>query len=152
LDRGKDSARLLLNLLNARPWLLAKRKHLGQPADVHLSKLDHLDSYFGVPFSIKDCIDTAGVPSQRGSKLFAGFIPDKDATAVTRFKAAGGIPLMKTNIPEFACWFESDNLLTGRTNNPWNLDRTAGGSSGGEGAVIGAGLSLPVGLPRQRTT
>ncbi len=81
----------------------------------------------GVPFSIKDLLDTAGVPTQRGSKLFAGFIPDKDATSVARFKAAGGIPLMKTNNPEFGAWTESDNLITGRTNNPWNLDRTAGG-------------------------
>jgi aspartyl-tRNA(Asn)/glutamyl-tRNA(Gln) amidotransferase subunit A len=95
----------------------------------------------GVPFSIKDTFDTAGVLTQRGSKLFSGNIPDKDATAVARFKAAGGIPLAKTNIPEFAAWTESDNLVTGRTNNPWNLDRTSGGSSGGESAVIAAGLS-----------
>src|SRR5437868_1714804 len=76
----------------------------------------------GVPFSIKDSLDTAGVLTQRGSKLFAGNIPDKDATAVARFKAAGGIPLMKTNLPEFSFWTETDNLVTGRTNNPWNLE------------------------------
>jgi aspartyl-tRNA(Asn)/glutamyl-tRNA(Gln) amidotransferase subunit A len=99
----------------------------------------------GVPFSIKDALDTAGVPTQRGSKLFAGNIPDKDATAVARFKAAGGIPLMKTNLPEFSAWTETDNLVTGRTNNPWNLDRTPGGSSGGESAAIAAGLS-PIGI------
>ncbi len=99
----------------------------------------------GVPFTIKDAIDTAGVPSQRGSRLFAGFVPDRDATAVKRFKAAGGIPLAKTNIPEFSAWRETDNLLTGRTNNPWNLERTPGGSSGGESAAIAAGLS-PIGL------
>lgn len=99
----------------------------------------------GVPFTIKDTLDTAGVLSQRGSLLFRGHIPDTDATAVARFKAAGGIPLAKTNIPEFASWTESDNLLTGRTNNPWNLERTAGGSTGGEGAMIAAGLS-PIGI------
>ena len=55
-------------------------------------------------------LDTAGVLTQRGSKLFAGNIPDKDATAVARFKAAGGIPLMKTNLPEFSAWTETDNL------------------------------------------
>lgn len=99
----------------------------------------------GVPFSIKDTMDTAGTPSQRGSLIFAGYKPEKDATAVTRFKAAGGIPLIKTNIPEFAAWTESDNRVTGRTNNPWNLERTAGGSSGGEGAAIASGMS-PIGI------
>jgi aspartyl-tRNA(Asn)/glutamyl-tRNA(Gln) amidotransferase subunit A len=99
----------------------------------------------GVPFSIKDSLDTASVLTQRGSKLFAGHIPDVDATAVARFKAAGAIPLMKTNLPEFSSWTETDNLLTGRTNNPWNLDRTPGGSSGGESAAIAAGMS-PIGI------
>jgi aspartyl-tRNA(Asn)/glutamyl-tRNA(Gln) amidotransferase subunit A len=99
----------------------------------------------GVPFSIKDSLDTAGVLTQRGSKLFAGNIPDRDATAVARFKAAGGIPLMKTNLPEFSFWTESDNLVTGRTNNPWNLERTPGGSSGGESAALAAGMS-PIGI------
>jgi len=99
----------------------------------------------GVPFSIKDALDTAGVLTQRGSKLFAGNIPDKDATAVARFKVAGGIPLIKTNLPEFSAWTESDNLVTGRTNNPWNLERTPGGSSGGESAALAAGMS-PIGI------
>lgn len=99
----------------------------------------------GVPFSIKDALDTAGVLTQRGSKLFAGNIPDKDATVVARFKAAGGIPLMKSNLPEFSAWTESDNRVTGRTNNPWNLERTPGGSSGGESAALAAGMS-PIGI------
>lgn len=99
----------------------------------------------GVPFTIKDALDTAGVLTQRGSKLFAGNIPDTDATAVARFKAAGGIPLAKTNLPEFSAWTETDNLVTGRTNNPWNLERTPGGSSGGESAAIAAGMS-PIGI------
>jgi aspartyl-tRNA(Asn)/glutamyl-tRNA(Gln) amidotransferase subunit A len=99
----------------------------------------------GIPFSIKDSLDTANVLTQRGSKLFAGNIPDRDTTAVARFKAAGGIPLMKTNLPEFSFWTESDNLVTGRTNNPWNLERTPGGSSGGESAALAAGMS-PIGI------
>jgi aspartyl-tRNA(Asn)/glutamyl-tRNA(Gln) amidotransferase subunit A len=99
----------------------------------------------GVPFTIKDAIDTAGVLTQRGSKIFAGNIPKKDATVVTRFKAAGAIPLAKTNLPEFSCWQETDNLVTGLSRNPWNLDRTPGGSSGGESAAIAAGLS-PIGI------
>jgi aspartyl-tRNA(Asn)/glutamyl-tRNA(Gln) amidotransferase subunit A len=104
-----------------------------------------LGDLHGVPFSIKDALDSAGVLTQRGSKLFAGNIPDKDATAVERFKAAGGIPLMKTNLPEFSAWTESDNRVTGRTNNPWNLERTPGGSSGGESAALAAGMS-PIGI------
>ncbi|WP_029112055.1 amidase [Mycobacterium sp. URHB0044] len=95
----------------------------------------------GVPFSIKDSLNTAGIPTQRGSKLFAGFIPDRDATAVARFKGAGGIPLAKTNLPEFSASTETDNLVTGRTNNPWNLDRTPGGSSGGDSAALAAGMT-----------
>jgi aspartyl-tRNA(Asn)/glutamyl-tRNA(Gln) amidotransferase subunit A len=90
----------------------------------------------GVPFTIKDAIDTAGVLTQRGSKIFAGNIPERDATVVTRFKAAGAIPLAKTNLPEFSAWQETDNLVTGLSKNPWNLDRTPGGSSGGESAAM----------------
>ena len=114
-------------------------------ADEAVARGDALGPLHGVPFSIKDALDTAGVPTQRGSRLFAGNIPDKDATAVARFKAAGGIPLMKTNLPEFSAWTETDNLVTGRTNNPWNLERTPGGSSGGESAAIAAGIS-PIGI------
>src|SRR3982074_1694029 len=62
----------------------------------------------GVPFSINDSLDTAGVLTQRGSKLFVGHIPERDATAVARFKAAGAIPLMKTNIPEFSARTDTD--------------------------------------------
>ncbi len=98
-----------------------------------------------MPFSIKDSIDTASIPTQRGSRLFAGNIPAQDATAVARMKQAGAIPLMKTNLPEFSLWWETDNALTGRTNNPWNLERTSGGPSGGEAAAIAAGMS-PLGL------
>jgi aspartyl-tRNA(Asn)/glutamyl-tRNA(Gln) amidotransferase subunit A len=99
----------------------------------------------GVPFTAKDSIDTAGLATQRGSPVFKGRIPDADATSVARLKAAGGILLAKTNLPEFSYWIESDNLLSGRSNNPWDLSRTPGGSSGGESAAIAAGMS-PLGL------
>ncbi len=114
-------------------------------ADAAVKNGAELGPLHGVPFTIKDCIDTAGVLTQRGSKIFAGNIPQKDATVVTRFKAAGAIPLAKTNLPEFSAWQETDNLLTGLTRNPWNLERTPGGSSGGESAAIAAGLS-PIGI------
>jgi aspartyl-tRNA(Asn)/glutamyl-tRNA(Gln) amidotransferase subunit A len=99
----------------------------------------------GVPFTVKDSIDTAGVLTQRGSPIFKGRIPEADATSVARLKAAGAILLAKTNLPEFSYWIESDNLLSGRSNNPWDLERTPGGSSGGESAAIAAGMS-PLGL------
>ena len=99
----------------------------------------------GVPFTVKDSIDTAGVLTQRGSPIFRGRTPEKDATSVARLKSAGAILLAKTNLPEFSYWIESDNLLTGRSNNPWDLERTPGGSSGGESAAIAAGMS-PLGL------
>ncbi len=99
----------------------------------------------GVPFTVKDSIDTATVLTQRGSPIFKGRTPNADATSVARMKQAGGILLAKTNLPEFSYWIESDNLLSGRTNNPWDLIRTPGGSSGGESAAIAAGMS-PLGL------
>jgi len=106
---------------------------------------DDLAPLHGVPFTAKDSIDTAGVLTQRGSPIFKGRLPEADATSVARLKNAGAILLAKTNLPEFSYWIESDNLLSGRTNNPWNLERTPGGSSGGESAAIAAGMS-PLGL------
>jgi aspartyl-tRNA(Asn)/glutamyl-tRNA(Gln) amidotransferase subunit A len=99
----------------------------------------------GVPFTVKDSIDTAGVLTQRGSPIFKGRIPSTDAPAVARLKAAGAVLIAKTNPPEFAYSIETDNLLTGRTNNPWNLEYTPGGSSGGESAALAAGMT-PLGL------
>ncbi|MEH2224768.1 amidase [Nostoc sp.] len=106
---------------------------------------EELGPLHGVPFTVKDSIDTAGVLTQRGSPIFRGRIPDTDATSVARMKKAGGILLAKTNLPEFSYWIESDNLLSGRSNNPWDVTRTPGGSSGGESAAIAAGMS-PIGL------
>ncbi|MDT3718213.1 amidase [Pseudomonas oryzihabitans] len=106
---------------------------------------EELGPLHGVPFTAKDSIDTAGVMTQRGSPIFRGRTPEQDATSVARLKRAGAILLAKTNLPEFSYWIESDNLLSGRSNNPWDLERTPGGSSGGESAAIAAGMS-PLGL------
>jgi aspartyl-tRNA(Asn)/glutamyl-tRNA(Gln) amidotransferase subunit A len=106
---------------------------------------EELGPLHGVPFTVKDSIDTKGVLTQRSSPIFKGRVPDADATSVARMKKAGGILLAKTNLPEFSYWIESDNLVSGRSNNPWNLERTPGGSSGGESAAIAAGMS-PIGL------
>jgi aspartyl-tRNA(Asn)/glutamyl-tRNA(Gln) amidotransferase subunit A len=106
---------------------------------------DEVGPLHGVPFTVKDSIDTAGVLTQRGSPIFKGRLPGADATSVARMKNAGAILLAKTNLPEFSYWIESDNLLSGRSNNPWDVTRTPGGSSGGESAAIAAGMS-PIGL------
>src|ERR1700727_1483690 len=114
-------------------------------AEAAVQRGEELGPLHGVPFTAKDSIDTAKVLTQRGSPIFKGRTPDTDATSVARMKKAGAILLAKTNLPEFSYGIESDNLLTGRTNNPWNLDLTPGGSSGGESAAIAAGMS-PLGL------
>ena len=90
----------------------------------------------GVPVTIKDSFDMAGLPTQCGSRFRVGHKADRDATSVARLRAAGAIILGKTNTPEFLSNYETDNFITGRTNNPWNLERTPGGSSGGEAAAI----------------
>ena len=100
----------------------------------------------GVPFTIKDSLDTAGLVTTAGSVGWADRVPDRDATVVARLKAAGGILLGKTNTPEFTWSDETDNLVFGRTNNPYDLDRTPGGSSGGPGAIVAAaGSPLDIG-------
>lgn len=101
----------------------------------------------GVPFTVKDSIDTADVMTQRGSPIFEGRSPDADATSVARIRSAGGILIAKTNLPEFSYSTESDNLLTGRSNNPWNLDHTPGGSSGGDPPLSQRVSALSVSAP-----
>lgn len=95
----------------------------------------------GVPVSIKSCIDVAGWPTPAGSLLRAKEIPGKNAPIVQRLIDAGAIPVGNTNTPEFLMAYETDNRLSGKTSNPWNLEHSSGGSSGGEAAAIGAGLS-----------
>jgi amidase len=99
----------------------------------------------GVPLTVKDTIDTEGLRSTSGSRLRVNDVPDHDAPVVTRLKAAGAIILGKTNTPEMSIPYETDNPVFGRTNNPHALDRTPGGSSGGEATAIAAGLS-PAGI------
>jgi len=102
---------------------------------------DELGPLHGVPLSIKSSIDVAGHLCEAGSRLRAGYIASEDAPLVARLRAAGAVILGVTNAPELLMAWETDNLLYGRTNNPWDLTRTAGGSSGGEAAAISAGLS-----------
>ncbi len=95
----------------------------------------------GVPFSIKDLIITKGVRTTWGTRLYADHVPEEDAPVVERLKAAGGILVGKTNTPMFGWIGATHNLLFGATRSPWNLDRTPGGSSGGAGAAVAAGMA-----------
>ena len=96
---------------------------------------------FGLPVTVKSSIATAGYRCEIGSLLHRGNTPHENATVVERLKRAGALILGTTNCPEFLMAYETDNRLYGRTANPWDLERTAGGSSGGESAAIAAGLS-----------
>jgi Asp-tRNA(Asn)/Glu-tRNA(Gln) amidotransferase A subunit family amidase len=96
---------------------------------------------FGLPMTVKASISVAGHRCETGSLLNEGHTPVADAIVVSRMRQAGAVVLGTTNCPEFLMAYETDNRLYGRTSNPWDLERTAGGSSGGESAAIAAGLS-----------
>jgi Asp-tRNA(Asn)/Glu-tRNA(Gln) amidotransferase A subunit family amidase len=96
----------------------------------------------GVPVTVKSCIDVAGWPAAAGSLMRKEYVASADAVLVARLKAAGAIILGTTNTPEYLMAYETDNLLSGKTSNPWDVARSAGGSSGGEAAAIAAGCSM----------
>lgn len=96
---------------------------------------------YGLPVTVKSSIATAGYRCEIGSLLHKGEIPREDARVVARLRAAGALILGTTNCPEFLMAYETHNLLHGATRNPWDLERSPGGSSGGESASIAAGLS-----------
>ena len=95
----------------------------------------------GVPISVKSCIDVNGTACEAGLRSRADYIAQSDATVVARMKAAGAILIGTTNTAESLLAYHTDNPLYGRTSNPWDLERTAGGSSGGESAAIASGMS-----------
>jgi Asp-tRNA(Asn)/Glu-tRNA(Gln) amidotransferase A subunit family amidase len=95
----------------------------------------------GVPVSVKDHIWMAGQPSTNGSLALRDFVPDVDAVPVSRLREAGAVVVGKTNNPEFCYRGYTDNAVAGLTRNPWSLDRTPGGSSGGAGASVAYGAT-----------
>ena len=102
---------------------------------------DRLGTLHGVPITIKSSIDVAGWPCPCGSRLRRDYVAGSDAPLVARLRKAGAILLGNTNTPEFLMAYETDNVITGRTNSPWDVERTPGGSSGGEAAAIAARCS-----------
>ena len=110
-------------------------------ADTALSRGEPWGPLHGVPMTIKDALETAGMRTTGGHPPLKDYIPQRDATAVARLRAAGAILLGKTNVPPLSSDYRADNPIFGRTNNPWNLERTPGGSTGGGAAAVAAGLS-----------
>jgi amidase len=138
----------LAQIEHANPRLNAVVRVLGESAreqagaaDEGLARGRSVGPFHGVPMTVKDAWEVAGVPSTGGTMGRARHIPQRDATVVGRMRAAGAIPIAMTNLPELSLAFESDNLLYGRTNNPYNIARTPGGSGGGGAAAIAAGMS-----------
>ena len=105
-----------------------------------MKKGAHLGPLHGVPFSTKDLVVTKGIRTTFGTRLFADNVPAEDAPMVERMRAAGAIQLGKTNTPAFGWIGATHNLVFGITRNPWNLERTPGGSSGGASAAVAAGM------------
>jgi amidase len=93
-----------------------------------------------LPVGVKDVTDTAGIRTTYGSKLYADHVPEEDALVVRRFRDAGAVILGKTNTPEFAAGANTSNEVFGATRNPWNLERSAGGSTGGGAAALATGM------------
>ena len=114
-------------------------------ADQALARGEIKGPLHGVPFTLKDAIETKGIICTGGTEGRSHYVPNEDAVVVKRLREAGAILLGKTNCPELGWAWESDNLIYGRTNNPYDLELSPGGSSGGESALIAAGGS-PFGL------
>ena len=110
-------------------------------ADEALARGESHGPFHGVPMTVKDAWELAGAPSTGGTIGRANHIPERDATVIALMRAAGAIPIGMTNVPELSLAFESDNLIYGRTNNPWDPARTPGGSGGGGAAAVAAGMS-----------
>src|SRR5208282_390321 len=111
-------------------------------AEAAIQRGEPLQALTGIPLTVKSCIDVAGWPCPAGSLLRKEYVPASDATLVARLESAGAILLGNTNTPEFLMAYETDNRVTGRTSNPWDPSKSAGGSSGGEAAAIASGCSM----------
>jgi len=130
-------------ILNAFVYLDADAARAqARAAEAAVSQNHRLGPLHGVPLTLKSCIDVASWPCPAGSLLRRDYVPSTDAPLVARLKSAGAILLGNTSTPEFLMAYETNNLLTGKTSNPWNLAYSSGGSSGGEAAAIAAGCSM----------
>jgi len=118
---------------------------LADAADRAVANGDDLGPLHGVPFTVKENIDLAGTATTEGVPAFAEAIPPVDAPQIVQIRAAGAIPIARTNLPEFGLRWHTDNDLRGPTRNPWNPARTPGGSSAGEAVALATGMT-PLGM------
>ena len=125
--------------------LFEQAQAAARSADQRATGGDELRPMHGVPFTVKECFDVEGTSSTVGVRALGSHVATRDAALVSTLREAGAILLGKTNLPQLMWFNEADNPLFGRTNNPWDLARGPGGSSGGEAAIIAAGGS-PLGF------
>jgi amidase len=118
----------------------AKCLALADEADRRLARGGRTGPLHGIPWAFKDLENAVGFPNSQGSPIYKDFMPAEDSTLVGRIRAAGVIPIGKTNVPEFGMGSHSYNKVYGTTLNPWDLTKSAGGSSGGAGAAIATGM------------
>ena len=147
IDRHNEAVNAVINL----DWEGARDR--AKKADATQARGDALGPLHGVPFTLKDSHETAGMKTTVGFPPFADYAAREDSPVVARLKAAGGILIAKTNVATMLGDWQSSNPLFGRTSNPWNLQRTAGGSSGGAAAALCAGMTpFDVGTDMQAST
>jgi len=115
-------------------------KEAARDAERAVENDEDLGLLHGVPVGIKDLINVEGMRTTYGSKLYEDFVPERDSVTVSRIREEGGIILGKTNAPEFGYQGITDNAVYGKTHNPWDTSKTPGGSSGGSGAALAAGM------------
>ncbi|MFX0030597.1 MAG: amidase, partial [Candidatus Hermodarchaeota archaeon] len=115
-------------------------REMARKADDRVKRNEMIPLLNGIPTSIKDLVPVKGVRTTYGSRIYEHHIPEEDALVVTRLKDSGCVILGKTNTPEFGYKGVTDNLIFGITPNPWNLEMTAGGSSGGAAASVVCGM------------
>ena len=147
IDRHNEAVNAVINL----DWEGARDR--AKKADATQARGDALGPLHGVPFTLKDSHETAGMKTTVGFPPFADYVAREDSPVVARLKAAGGVLIGKTNVATMLGDWQSSNPLFGRTNNPWDLSRTAGGSSGGAAAALCAGMTpFDVGTDMQAST
>lgn len=135
IDRHNEAVNAVISLDREGARERAKK------ADQAQARGETLGPLHGVPFTLKDTHETAGIETTVGFPPFADYVARRDSPVVARLKAAGGVLMAKTNVATMLSDWQSNNPLFGRTGNPWNLERTAGGSSGGAAAAVCAGMT-----------
>ncbi|RUW62683.1 amidase [Mesorhizobium sp. M7A.F.Ca.US.008.03.1.1] len=135
IDAHNEAVNAVISLDSEGAHERAKKADAAQARGAALGPLH------GVPFTLKDTHETSGMRTTVGFPPFADYVAKQDSPVVTRLKAAGGVLMAKTNVATMLSDWQSNNPLFGRTNNPWNLERTAGGSSGGAAAALCSGMT-----------